>query len=143
MSTEATRPSSITTPTDTANNSESLVQILQSQRDRFKERLQTVERQLQDAQQTLATLRADKAELEQDNLDLYGKIRYLQGYAFRTQQGGHTQDARSDQLGRRSLAAAEEGRRELNTSVEGKYRQLYEQKMNPFAQFSQSEKQRK
>lgn len=123
-----------------STDDQSLVQILQSQRDRFKERLQTVERQFQEALNTISTLKSEKAELEQDNLALYGKIRYLQGYAYKAQQGQSPQDVRRDAtLGRRSLNTLEEGRKD----VEGKYQQLYEQKMNPFAQFSQSERQRK
>jgi hypothetical protein len=54
-------------------------------------------------------------------------------------------------MGRRlSGYGAEEGRRDEDDDeesgggdVEGRYHQLYEQRMNPFAEFSQHEKQRK
>ena len=164
-----------------SSNQNQMVNILQAQRDRYKERLSQAESALLSVQQRLSHSETSKAQLEQDNLALYAKIRYLQsvagtggpscssgsrGYGTKSMsirssttairpgvgmtinqfagilgggdeergprhRGGHDEEERENDDGRG------------NYEVESRYGALYEQKMNPFAEFSQIEKQRR
>jgi len=120
-------------------NSQQMVLILQSQRDRYKERLTVAESTVLKLQQVVDASAAMKASLESDNLALYSKIRFLQSY-----QGSSSKGYRSG----KSSSSQEEGRsseewQEDGGEVEKKYHSLYEQRMNPFAEFSEHEKRRK
>jgi homeobox protein cut-like len=64
----------------TGANSNSMVTILQSQRDRYKDRLSQVEVTMVELQQQLQAAQTAKSQLEADNLALYEKIRYMQNY---------------------------------------------------------------
>lgn len=57
-----------------------MVNILQAQRDRYKERLTVVETSMLKLQQQFEAMQLAKSQLEADNVALYGKIRYLQSY---------------------------------------------------------------
>jgi CASP C terminal len=63
---------------DASKSSQQMISILQTQRDRYKERLSQVESSLLALQQRLNTTEAAKLQLEQDNVALFAKIRYLQ-----------------------------------------------------------------
>ena len=160
-----------------AESSGQMVSILQGQRDRYKERLATVEAAQATLQAKLGSAQARAKQMEEDNLTLYGKIRYLQSLAGTTggmpshispqpmrishtrgggkaaaeaetdsyttwgrlglgEGGGGEEDVESGALGRRSHGAS-------TTDTEGpeeRYRRLYEAKLNPFAQFSHTER---
>jgi homeobox protein cut-like len=95
--------------------------------------MQLAERQLRESQHTCASLKSEVGQLQQDNLTLYQKIRYLQSFSYRSNHpsGVH---------GGETLGLMEEGR---SSAIEGKYRTAYESRISPFAQFSHTEKQRK
>lgn len=136
-----------------AESSGQMVNILRGQRDRYKERLSQAETNLSTLQGQLSLSQAKTAQLEQDNLALYGKLRYLQskggvgipahlspppkakGMAL-TMGGGGGGDRGGydleDGVGGGGGGSADD--------VETKYGNLYENKMNPFAQFSDDER---
>jgi hypothetical protein len=61
-----------------AESSGQMVNILQGQRDRYKEKLTQAENSISGLQSQLALAHAKTAQFEQDNLALYGKLRFLQ-----------------------------------------------------------------
>ena len=84
------------------------------------------ERSLQ--QQQLTCLQAEVKELSSDNVKLYEKIRFLQGYQS---SAGDTSRSRSAAIGMH------------NEGVETRYQNQYEQRLDPFRTFSNQERQRR
>jgi len=114
-----------------ATGGDSMLKIVQAQRDRFRQRIQELEK---DKQQLLTELLSEKSaseQLQKDNLALYEKIRFLQSY--------RTKNARQNAAV--SPRQMEEGLKDA--PLDSKYQQSYEQGLNPFQQFSQAERQRK
>ena len=68
-----------------------MVTILQSQRDRYKERLAVAENTVMQLQQQIDHGEAVKQSLEADNLALYSKIRFLQSYSNSSGSSGSRQ----------------------------------------------------
>jgi hypothetical protein len=170
-----------------------MVDILQAQRDRYKERLAHTESSMVSVQQRLVEIESLKNRSEQDNLALYSKIRYLQslpgsdGQSQLTQIRGHSGPSpkpmriksgggmdlnyvagmlgtgRDEETGGASYSKYNKGsgrtgkipgayrdgvesmedENSRDREVESRYGVLYEQRMNPFAEFSQIEKQRR
>lgn len=85
--------------TSTNNNntaaSNSMVSIIQGQRDRYKQKLTQVEGSLVDTQKQLKVISEAKQQLETDNIALYSKIRYLQSYQ---QSNSIDRDGNSNQV---------------------------------------------
>ncbi len=77
---DSVAPSPAPGATDSAGSSSQMVNILQTQRDRYKDRLTQADANLLKLQQRVEATEASKAALEADNLALYGKIRFLQSY---------------------------------------------------------------
>lgn len=115
-----------------------MIGILQAQRDRYKSRLATSEAACLALQQQVASLSAAKQQAEADNLALYSKLRFLQTsketlnnfspQAMRIRKSG------GGDLGLESGAGAD---------TESHYAQIYEQRLNPFAEFNKQERQRR
>jgi homeobox protein cut-like len=82
--------------------------------------------------ETISELRTDIKTLQADNLKLYEKIRYMQSYQDEGPIG-------SSAAGPSNVAGTSYTRAAASTSVRrddlGKYRNLYEQNMNPFEAF--------
>lgn len=97
------------------------------------------------AQKQVSSLTLDKERLEKDNVELFGKIKYLQTFGLHRQR--REPEAGGDPWDEESVGGGEaevvQSYRHVAESVEIKYRSLYESRMNPFAQFSHLEKQRK
>jgi len=96
-----------------------LLPIVQAQRERLRLRNEELETAGLEQQQQLSVLSRQVGDLQADNLKLYEKIRFLQAC------GG---------VSRRS---------EVVVPVENRYQESYEQKLDPFSNFSKQEKQRK
>ncbi|TRY77201.1 hypothetical protein TCAL_00088 [Tigriopus californicus] len=115
-------PPSSTTPLDGEyDSSVALLPIVQAQRERYRQRNEELEESFSKQSQQLVLLQNQVQDLQSDNVKLYEKIRYLQGY------GGH-RDALNNQA---------------TGSVESRYKTQYDQKMDPFSSFSQQEKQKR
>lgn len=141
--------------TVSSSTQDGIVSILQAQRDRYKEKLTVVETRMLGLQQQLESFGNSKAQLEADNLALYSKMRFVMqscstgGGASRNYQA--TKGMKINPKGRDMYAYGngydEESRigdeDEEAGNVEKRYRNLYEQHISPFAEFSQHEKLRK
>lgn len=98
-----------------------MLPIIQAQRERYKKRNEELEDQQSEQMQQLNLLQSEIKDLQTDNVKLYEKIRYLQGY-----QGSSSKKKDS-----------------ISIPVETKYKNQYEQKIDPFTSFSNQEKSRK
>ncbi|GAA5968216.1 hypothetical protein JCM8115_006159 [Rhodotorula mucilaginosa] len=98
----------------------SILPIITSQRDRFRQRNSELEEELRRQFNTISELRSEIKTLQADNLKLYEKVRYLQSYrdenSVAKQQAGFSNVVRGDE--------------ELV-----RYQNKYEESMNPFEAF--------
>ena len=122
-----------------------MVAILQGQRDRYKERMTKAESAMYPLQQQLEAASAAKAQLEGDNLALYGKIRYLKSLNDKSSGMGYgafspVPGMRINSRGSHNHYDEERGD---DKEREARYSKLYESKMSPFEQFNKIEKNRK
>ncbi|ELT91707.1 hypothetical protein CAPTEDRAFT_219049 [Capitella teleta] len=95
---------------------DSLLPIVQSQRERFRVRAQELEAESTLHQQQITFLQNEMDKLRSDNVKLYEKIKFLQSYP--------TKNTFSD-------------------DTENRYSSQYEEKLDPFSSFSKKERQRK
>eukprot|EP00160_Parvularia_atlantis_P014617 Unigene3741_Nuclearia_a/m.11426 Unigene3741_Nuclearia_a/g.11426 ORF Unigene3741_Nuclearia_a/g.11426 Unigene3741_Nuclearia_a/m.11426 type:complete len:398 (+) Unigene3741_Nuclearia_a:1021-2214(+) len=102
----------------------SIVQIITSQRDRYRKRNQDLEEAVTRAQKALEELQGKLKTLTDDNVKLYEKIRYLEGY----------------QENRRATASVVVDMGAAGTDVTSKYRPIYEDRLNPFTEFNERER---
>ncbi|KAG2747372.1 hypothetical protein P692DRAFT_201847755 [Suillus brevipes Sb2] len=127
-STTRSTPIPFTSSADT-----SILPIVTSQRDRFRQRNAELEEELRKHHHTISELRTEVKSLQSDNLKLYEKVRYMQSYR---EQGSVSQldplppSSSSSLNGNRSRNGGGGGRDEL-----GKWRTRYEEAMNPFEAF--------
>lgn len=110
----------LTGKTETQGADESLLPIISSQRDRFRARNIEIEAENRQHQTVIATLRSEMETVRKDNVKLYEKLKFVQGY----QGGGGGSGGGGDDATKR-------------------YSQGYEESINPFKAFSAKEKQRK
>jgi len=110
-------PSSFYSPSD---SSSTLLPIVQAQRERFRLRNEELETSNLEQQHQLGTLTNQVQTLQQDNVKLYEKIRFLQACGGNMRKQGDTV-----------------------VPVETRYQGEYEQKLDPFQSFSQAERKRK
>ncbi|KIJ49673.1 hypothetical protein M422DRAFT_246745 [Sphaerobolus stellatus SS14] len=108
----------------------SILPIVTSQRDRFRQRNAELEEELRKQFQTISELRAEVKSLQGDNLKLYEKVRYTQSY----RDGNGTMNAIG---GTSSGSGAASGADDLD-----RYKVRYEESMNPFQVFRGLEAQR-
>lgn len=120
------------TTTAAPNSHPQMVTWLQLQRDKYKLQLNSSESTVMKLQAACDNLESKYANLERDNVALYSRIKYLQ----------QAKPQQQPQRMERAYNQMEEGRY-AEDEVEGKYGMMYEQRMNPFAEFSLIEKQRK
>lgn len=113
-------PEQATTPL-AGSTSSSLTRILMAQRDRLRARVREVEAEAEEAQRKAEAAERAREELEQDNVRLYKKLKYVQAY-------------------REEALAGTRGGQDVGT-VESKYRRIYAAHADPFATFSQQERQ--
>ncbi|KAK0560523.1 hypothetical protein OC861_006248 [Tilletia horrida] len=138
-------PSSSTTSISSKqpNPESSLLPIITSQRDRFRARNAELEEELRTQFNTISELRAEVKHLQSDNLGLYEKVRYLQSYQNSASNGGDGSYPPA------LLAAAQQQPRIVvdrnigrGGAGEDRYRDRYEEHMDPFASFRGREQSR-
>lgn len=110
-----------TSPLLNADPGNTMLGIVQAQRERLKQQKEELEVRAEQQDHQLQLLQGELHHLQQDNIKLYEKIRFLQSCS-----GGRT--------------AAQ---RDVQVALESKYHSSYEQKLDPFASFNQEEKRRK
>lgn len=109
----------------------SILPIITSQRDRFRQRNLELEEELRKQFETISTTRNEMKSLQNDNLKLYEKVRYLQSY--RDNLGSTTLNDQSSRFNRfTSSIPSTVSRKDEELS---KYRGIYEEHMNPFEKF--------
>ncbi|KAG6866697.1 hypothetical protein C0991_011356 [Blastosporella zonata] len=104
----------------------SILPIVTSQRDRFRQRNAELEDELRKQFQIISELRTEIKSLQADNLKLYEKVRYMQSY--REEAGSRPMTTQLDPL----PAPPGSGGRPDDIS---KYHARYEQAMDPFEAF--------
>ncbi|WVQ84708.1 hypothetical protein IAT38_006864 [Cryptococcus sp. DSM 104549] len=144
------------TPATTSTQDTSILPIVTSQRDRFRQRNAELEEELRKQFETISDLRAEIKSLQADNLKLYEKVRYMgsyrdsgagpssgAGYAVGgaavgsgSSLGGGAANGRS---GGGGLLNGVLGRRDEEI---GKYKDKYDESLNPFEAFKGREAQR-
>ncbi|KAJ7859720.1 CASP C terminal-domain-containing protein [Mycena leptocephala] len=102
-----------------------ILPIVTSQRDRFRQRNAELEEELRKQFQIISELRTEIKNLQSDNLKLYEKVRYMQSY--REEAGSRPVTSQLD-----PLPAPAGSSRPDDMS---KYRTRYEEAMNPFEAF--------
>lgn len=129
-------PSTTKVTSEKADDDHSVATIVMAQRDRLRVRCDALEaerdsfkRELQYQVQTLESLKSD-------NTKLYEKVRYLQNY--NSNKGSTSVSGNSGGLNQRSVGLG--GDRDLDLEA---LEQRYEASVDPFKQFSKSERQRK
>lgn len=110
------------TPAKPQESSSSLVPILTSQRDRYKQRFEESHRNSLELSAKLSGLQDQLSRLQQDNVSLYEKLKYQESYREGWQQQS-------------SIVNMESSWR--NDNVSAKYRDKYEESIDPFRHFKQ------
>ncbi|KIJ67999.1 hypothetical protein HYDPIDRAFT_83675 [Hydnomerulius pinastri MD-312] len=111
----------------------SILPIVTSQRDRFRARNAELEEELRRQFNSISELRSEIKSLQSDNLKLYEKVRYMQSYresSSVSQLDPLPSSSRGDGM-RAGGAGATDG----DGDGLGKWRQRYEEAINPFEAF--------
>ncbi|KAN0090797.1 CASP C terminal domain containing protein [Tylopilus felleus] len=134
-------PSSSTTRSTpipfTSSADTSILPIVTSQRDRFRARNAELEEELRRQFHTISELRSEIKSLQSDNLKLYEKVRYMQSYretSSVSQLDPLPGTSRSHRTGKSRVGGAADGDDDDEVEL-GRWRQRYEETMNPFEAF--------
>lgn len=111
---------------EVAGEDTSMVNVLQSQRNHFRDRLTEINKQYLLLQRKAEAAEVSNRTLESENIALFAKIKYLQSCS--------TPQARAYPVSMNL---------DIETGSNQKYEQMYEQKLNPFVEFSNAERNRK
>lgn len=110
--------STIQTPVTEAEQSR--LEIVAGQRDRYRNRVQLLERQVGDLEESITSLQGQQRKLEKDNLKLYERLKYAQQFRDSSRNVSSQVDLESGS----------------DTTVR-KYASLYDNRNNPFSTFKQ------
>ncbi|KAF9438169.1 hypothetical protein BGZ76_009459 [Entomortierella beljakovae] len=149
--------SGATASVSTSAADHSILPIVTSQRDRFRQRNSELEEQLRQQSEQISTLKNETAQLQRDNLKMYERVKYMQSY----------KDESSGSAGPSTVVDYTSPFRNNNTGVVGRsggtqykkndgdeihmqsldptdrYRNIYEESMNPFEAFHKKEESRR
>ncbi|KAG2373185.1 hypothetical protein C9374_012787 [Naegleria lovaniensis] len=124
---QLTKSSTLPSNTEEVNTSlepQSLISILTEQRNRFRDKFNTLEEENLKLKQHIEHLENEQSKLRKENLKLYEKTKYLQSY----NQNAHTST-------NRSASSSQDFE-----PIQNKYEQLYEQELDPFKRFHRKER---
>jgi len=124
--------------TNDDNNSDSIIAILTSQRNRYRQRNQELEQQIRNINDKSKDIELEVQSLKNDNIKLYEKIRYLQSFNKNSDQGYNR--GKKDQS---YLVDMSQSSSYNDTDVSEKYKVMYEDSINPFNEFRGREENRK
>lgn len=122
------------------NNDASILPIVTSQRDRFRQRNAELEEELRKQFETISDLRTEIKSLQADNLKLYEKVRYMQSYRDPTGSSANMPLSGYNTPG--SSASMLNGALRSREDEIGKYKDKYDESLNPFEAFKGREAQR-
>ncbi|KAI9097152.1 CASP C terminal-domain-containing protein [Phlyctochytrium arcticum] len=137
----ATLPPVVIPRQNTDNNEGSIVPILTSQRDRYRQRNIDLEEQLRSHVAMIADLRSELTRLKDDNAKLYERVRYAQ--TFKPGDGGGEDSYGSNRRGRGGPSHTALEMTGQQPDITTRYRAAYETSLDPFAQFHTSERARR
>jgi len=100
-----------------------ILPMVQAQRDRFKQKTQQLEEELQKTYSTVTSLRHEVASLQKDNLNLYEKTRYVSAYS----RGGASSSAYGQDPTHTSV--------DVSDDRGDRWKAQYEANISPFAAF--------
>ncbi|KAK5090223.1 hypothetical protein LTR05_000393 [Lithohypha guttulata] len=100
-----------------------ILPMVQAQRDRFKQKTQQLEEELQKTYATVTSLRQEVSSLQKDNLNLYERTRYVSAYS----RSGATTSALGQNPSHTSPDVAADD--------SGRWKAQYEANISPFAAF--------
>ncbi|CAI6008010.1 unnamed protein product [Closterium sp. NIES-65] len=106
---------------------DSVLMVVCGQRDRFRQRMGELEEELRAERERSSKLATEVERLKADNVKLYERMRYVQDYTSAGGGGDRPNSSRSRKSDLEAGPAAD---------VEGKYKKIYEETINPFAAFS-------
>jgi homeobox protein cut-like len=106
-----------------------ILPMIQAQRDRFKQKNQQLEEELQKTHATVTALRQEITSLQKDNLNLYEKSRYVSAYS----RGANmtSSSAYSSGPSHTSIQVDED----VGNPTERRWKSQYESSISPFAAF--------
>ncbi|KLT45785.1 putative Golgi vesicle transport-related protein [Cutaneotrichosporon oleaginosum] len=113
------------TSTPSGANDASILPIVTSQRDRFRQRNAELEEELRKQFEAISDLRVEIKGLQADNLKLYEKVRYMQSYRDNT-PGTSTPSGTAGMLN---------GALRSREDEIGRYKDKYDESLNPFEAF--------
>ncbi|KAH9455349.1 hypothetical protein Pst134EA_022819 [Puccinia striiformis f. sp. tritici] len=114
----------------------SILPIITSQRDRFRQRNSELEEELRKQFETISNTRNEMKSLQNDNLKLYEKVRYLQSYRdHTTTSASNDHSSRFNRFNSSSASSVHHDTVSRKDEELSKYRGIYEEHMNPFEKF--------
>ncbi|KAG0228381.1 hypothetical protein BGX31_006592 [Mortierella sp. GBA43] len=137
----------------TSSTDHSILPIVTSQRDRFRQRNSELEEQLRQQSEQISNLKNEISQLQRDNLKLYEKAKYMQSY--RDDSSGSavpstvidfTSPFRSSGVMGRSAGYKKDDGDDIQLQSQDptdRYRSMYEESMNPFEAFHKKEESRR
>ncbi|KAI7818513.1 CASP C terminal-domain-containing protein [Gamsiella multidivaricata] len=147
-----------------------ILAIVTSQRDRFRQRNSELEEQLRQQSEQISNLRNETSQLQRDNLKLYEKIKFMQSYRDESSGSGvgggysaagsaapsamvdYTSPFRNTGVVGRATGGGVGGHYKKDDGDEvqmqsldptDRYRNIYEESMNPFEAFHKKEESRR
>jgi len=112
-----------TTISFTSSADRSILPIVTNQRDRFRQRNAELEEELKRQFEIITDLRNDIRNVQQDNLKLYEKVRYMQTYRDDTT------------ISPASFVPGPQNGIQTKPDEMNKYKNMYEERINPFEAF--------
>ncbi len=106
-----------------------ILPMIQAQRDRFKQKNQQLEEELQKTHATVTSLRQEITSLQKDNLNLYEKSRYVSAYS----RGANMTSSSAYSTGPSHTSFQVED--SDGTSTDRRWKSQYEANLSPFAAF--------
>ncbi|KAI9190819.1 CASP C terminal-domain-containing protein [Polychytrium aggregatum] len=116
------------TPTLESSGSGSIIPILTSQRDRYRQKNVELEETIRTLNVTLSQLQSQVETLKSDNVKLYEKLRYTESYSEHRSRGGHA-----------AIDMELTGLHSRGNDVAAKYKPIYEGNLDPFQRFHKQE----
>ncbi|KAF9354691.1 hypothetical protein BGX26_007480 [Mortierella sp. AD094] len=156
----------------TSSADHSILPIVTSQRDRFRQRNSELEEQLRQQSEQISNLRNENSQLQKDNLKMYEKVKYMQSYRDESSGSGvgvgysapgsaapsamvdYTSPFRNNNGGVGGVVGRSTGGNQYKKSdgdefhmqsldPTDRYRNMYEESMNPFEAFHKKEESRR
>ncbi|KAK4512631.1 uncharacterized protein ATC70_003335 [Mucor velutinosus] len=134
-------------PSGVKKEDKSILPIVISQRDRFRQRNNELEERVRSLETSLQDARTEVQKLKTDNLNLYERLKFVHVWKEGQQQEkGITNRSVAVTMDEPSTSMRSFRRSSINKQVDDpsdKYGKLYEESMNPFTQFHKKEETRR